>query len=1216
MFGTIFPALKMANCPFSSRVVGNVAMRVPTTFWCLWIIELLIAPLGDAFGASDTARHPVTQTFQGIPVTDDYRWLESNDSSEVRDWVNIQAGDAKRHLESLRIRGPIQQQFAYLQAQQSSSSEYSSLSWRPGKMFLLKKVPTDRLPVLVSMTSLEDLKSEKVVFDPNSPGTTSGIELRWFEPSPDGRFIALCLSSNSPQSGLGNLHLIEGSSGRPLTDVIQGVPTTPRAGSLAWIPSGVGFYYCWNRTTGTNQRGEHRTTSHVRFHRLGDPPSLDKLEMLPGALEYSGLELKSRWDDERILLKAYTNSGGPLTHFVRLPTGQWRTIADPVDQVTQVEFGRDPLYLELPKDESLYLLTTRNNLKGSIVRLPPNEWDIAQAKVIVPEDSNQLLEFHPTSSGVALLYRRRGTHVFVYKDFLSPALSGPSSRSELPDFRMPTGIQELIATRGDEVLFRTESYTTPYTWWRFDPNVRRDHSEQTALRGQSIVPWEDIQVTTVSVQLPTGAAVPMSLLHRRGLRFDGKRPTLVEFDGGLGKPRGPTFEIQRRFWFDQQGVIAMVHLTGVLGDSGHSPELRCLDRLESSIQETVACLNWLTRSNISSSSRIAVRGLNENALLSAAMLVRQPEMLRISMSEEGLYDLLTPWFERHPPGADVSPLNAIHKSLVQGALNSSPYHRIRPNVSYPAAVFTHRDPRSQDVISTQARKMVAALQNATASKAPVLLLNGLPGIENFGKEDTSSMSLKADLTSFLLSQMGVDVSWVEGGPWCGSVTHTSAVVKAKLARPGIVARLLVSTSSHWTNPIRLDSAIKDPNQHPVVAFSIDNLRPNTLYHYALEIDGQLDTTRSGQFRTFPSPGQASFQFAFASCARTGSTREVFDQIRNHHPLFFLHMGDFHYLDIQTNDIQRFRAAYDRVLSSPQQSELYREVPIVYMWDDHDYGGNSASRKSKTHDAARRAYDEYVPHYPFVRSRTEDPIYQSFSVGRVKFILTDLRSEREDPKKKDTATKTMLGVEQKAWLKQELLSANGTYPLICWMSSVPWIGVVGKGPYSSLRTNVYGYIHQSNSNQFLVKTNRSGRRSESTPVGEEDHWSVFSNERQEIADFIKSNQIRGVCILHGDSHMLAADDGSNADYASSRGAPIPVMCAGPLDQVSSIKGGPYSQGVYRVKDSNDESGFGLITIHDAGSRIRVNFSGRNQRDEEKVALQFEVPANATQIALPK
>ena len=80
------------------------------------------------------------------------------------------------------------------------------------------------------------------------------------------------------------------------------------------------------------------------------------------------------------------------------------------------------------------------------------------------------------------------------------------------------------------------------------------------------------------------------------------------------------------------------------------------------------------------------------------------------------------------------------------------------------------------------------------------------------------------------------------------------------------------------------------------------------------------------------------------------------------------MGDFHYLDIQTNSRALFRAAYDSVLASPEQSDLYRHVPIVYMWDDHDFGGNNSNRRSPSHEAARLTYEEVTfPHYPWFSS---------------------------------------------------------------------------------------------------------------------------------------------------------------------------------------------------------------------------------------------------------
>jgi hypothetical protein len=123
-------------------------------------------------------------------------------------------------------------------------------------------------------------------------------------------------------------------------------------------------------------------------------------------------------------------------------------------------------------------------------------------------------------------------------------------------------------------------------------------------------------------------------------------------------------------------------------------------------------------------------------------------------------------------------------------------------------------------------------------------------------------------------------------------------------------------------------------------------------------------------------------------------------------------------------------------------------------------------------------------------------------------------------------------------------------------------------------------------------------------GNEDHWSVYATERREIADFIKQHQIRGVCILHGDAHMLGADDGTHSDYATGGGAPIPVLAAAPLDQHASIKGGPYSQGVYAPR--KNEGCFGLVKVKDEGDKISVVYSGRNYLDEEKISLRFDVP----------
>jgi alkaline phosphatase D len=441
------------------------------------------------------------------------------------------------------------------------------------------------------------------------------------------------------------------------------------------------------------------------------------------------------------------------------------------------------------------------------------------------------------------------------------------------------------------------------------------------------------------------------------------------------------------------------------------------------------------------------------------------------------------------------------------------------------------------------------------------------------------------------------------GPICGAVTDTSALVKAKLFYRN-TARLLVSTSADLENPTSFGPVTSVQERGWMVEFRATNLMPNTQYFYALEITNAVQKQLLGAFKTFPPRDQpASFNFAFASCARTGSDNPVFDTIRQLRPLFYMNDGDFHYQNITSNAFVKFRMAYDEVLASPRQSLLYRSVPLVYVWDDHDFAGNNSNRRAPSHYAARYVYEEYVPHYDMPAGVGDVPIYQSFVVGRVKFILTDLRSERDPVKTPDGPGKSMLGAKQKRWFKNELLAAKGKYPLIFWVSSVPWIGTAGVN-YYPINSNVRGYIHHRNTWQF--KRDPATAEDDREVKNNADFWGAFTYERREIANFIRDNQITGLCVLHGDAHMLAADDGSSSDYASGGGAAFAVLCAAPHDQDPAIKCGPYSPGGYKFQKG--EGCFGYVQVRDSGARIDVQYSGRNFLNEEKILLRFTVVAN--------
>ena len=1186
-------------------------------------------------GPAKAARKPALTNYHGVVVADDYQWLEDETNAEVQSWTQTQHLMARAYLDRLPARSAIEERIEELF--EHASSDYYGARAGGGVIYCLRLKPPASQAALVRIVSLSTRASE-FVLNPNQLDTNGTTRIEFFQPSLDGKLVAVCLSE--PGVAGGTLTVYDGGTGHRHSDVISRVSFPGGGGSVAWDEQG--FYYTRYPRVGERPESELRLFPQVYYHRLGTSEAEDRYEAGRDWPRIAQIKLKTAPDRQHLLASVAHGRGGATAHWLRLPSGHWRSLAGFEDGVTQVDFGHDPLYIEWPADPFLYFLSFKPATHGRILKTPLAQPDFSHAHEIVKESEKPIQNFVLTASGLFIQYVDGGPTETHFHDFYAkaeprdtkddemtgdeekedkdeaeakdseelaeetpePAARGgwrrESERGARQEWKVELpgllAVQEALCVGGDLLLFRVSRYAHPPAWWSYDPIRNRTRIGITPFGTLSAVSFSDVETLRVFATSKDGTRVPMSIVRRKGIRLTGDNPTLLTGASGFGVSLAPGFDFTRRVWLDQGGLIAVANVRGggEYGESWHWAG--SLTNKQSAFDDFIACAEFLIRSNYSNPGKLAIQDVGEPGPLMGAALTQRPDLFRAVVTQAGEFDLLRA--ELEPEGAYRTGEFGSTAQLDQfRALHAySPYHHVVNRTAYPGVLLMPGEEADLD-----SRKMVARLQTASSSRHPVLLRagdsDGAAGRHGFAER----LAKLVDIYSFLFDQLGVEYSQVARGPWAGAVTPTSAVVKARLARAGLEARLALSTSPLLTSPVYTVPMRSDTNQNDVVAFQLEQLRPDTLYHYALEVGGRLDRVRRGQFRTFP-VGPASFSFAYASCARTASTSGVFDTIRENHPLFFLHTGDFHYENIQTNDLARFHAAYDRVLFSPEQGDLYRSAPIVYVWDDHDFGGNNANRRAGSHDVARRAYDEYVPHYPLLAGDT-GPIYQSFSVGRVKFIVTDLRSERDPSTNRDDAKKSMMGDQQKEWFKNELLSANGHYPLICWVSSVPWIGTKGSN-YYRVATNVFGYLHHTTVTN--VPDPRAARRSR-PPGSEEDQWSVYSTERREIADFIKSNHIQGVCILHGDSHMLAADDGSNSDYATGGGAPIPVMCGAPLDQQASLKGGPYSQGVYKVNFQKGEGAFGWVTIVDRRDEIELRYSGRNLRNEEKISLRFTVPA---------
>lgn len=382
--------------------------------------------------------------------------------------------------------------------------------------------------------------------------------------------------------------------------------------------------------------------------------------------------------------------------------------------------------------------------------------------------------------------------------------------------------------------------------------------------------------------------------------------------------------------------------------------------------------------------------------------------------------------------------------------------------------------------------------------------------------------------------------------WSGAVTPNSVKVNAKLTTNTTTARLVLSTSADLSSPIYGTYATANAANNRMAAMSATGLSPATKYYYAVEAAGIVDNSVDdiGSFST-PAASTFSYLFTIGSCSNS-SAHPVWQKMTEKNPFMQVITGDFHYVNPNSAvDINVHRNPYENnILNVANTRNLFRNVPLAYVWDDHDYCGNDATSSSAGRTNARQAFQEYVPHYPLAAGSGNVPIYQSFVIGKVRFIMSDLRSERTAGNGNTGSTSptlTAMGAAQKTWFKNELLLAKQNKQMVAWVTSISFGG------------------------------------------NQSDNWGGFRAEREEIANYLATEDIENLMILSGDAHMSAIDDGTNHDF--STGAVnlnrYPVMSASGLNQNGSNKGGTYNILGVSINPNNTVGQYGVVTITDGG-----------------------------------
>ncbi|PYX57824.1 MAG: S9 family peptidase [Acidobacteria bacterium] len=672
---------------------------------------------------------PLAETLHGTRIVDNYRWLEDGKNPETQKWVDAEMSYTRAVLDPLPGREQIHKRLTEL-----LTIGNINVPQIGGKYyFYTRRDGMQNQPVLYVREGLNG--QDRVVVDANQLAADGTIALDWFEPSEHGKYVAYGTSPSG--SEMSTLHIIETKTGKLLPDTIG----RTRAASIAWKLDNSGFYYTRYPKKGDVAEGQEMYNRHIFYHELGSDPADDPLIFGEGrdAEDWPNVTLSN---DGRWLL-------------IQVEQGWTKTELFLVDMksdkpASRVTTGKNFLYGGQVFDGKLFITTNEDAPRYRVFVTDATNFDRENWKEIIPQTDAVL----------------QGTGVFGGKLFAQYEQNASSQiklfdleGKKISDLALPT-IGTVFGSGGkwdrDELFYGFQSFTVAPSIYHYD---LKDGSTSlwTKVDAPSIDPAA-YEVQQEWYHSKDGTRVPMFVVHKKGLKKDGRNPTLVTAYGGFNVSLTPTFSRTAYLWMEHGGVYAVANLRGgaEFGEDWHRAGM--LDKKQNVFDDMIAAAEHLIAEKYTDKNHLAVQGGSNGGLLMGAMITQRPDLFRAVVCQVPLLDML------HYQDFQIAKLwipeygSAENPEQFKWLYAYSPYHHVKPGAEYPAILFMTADTDTR-VDPMHAKKMAALMQaeakNGTSRDRPILLRIETKAGHGAGKPVTKQIEEFTDLYSFLFWQLGV-----------------------------------------------------------------------------------------------------------------------------------------------------------------------------------------------------------------------------------------------------------------------------------------------------------------------------------------------------------------------------------------------------------------------------------------------------------------------------
>ena len=657
-------------------------------------------------------------------VNDPYRWLEDDRSKETEAWVKAENKVTFDYLNKIPFRAALKNRLEKLWNYEKIGAPFTEGAYT----YFYKNDGLQNQNVVYRQ---KEGQKPEIFLDPNTFSKDATTSLAGLSFTKDGSLAGYLISEGG--SDWRKAVVIYTRS----MEVIEDTLTDIKFSGLAW-KGNEGFYYSsYDKPKGSELSA--KTDQHkVYFHKLGTSQNKDRLVFGDKPEEKHRYISASVSDDQRYLtLSAATSTSGNKLFIKDLRDAN----SSLVPIVTDTDSDN---YLIDNVGTKLYIVTDRDAPNKKIVTVDAADPGIENWKDFIPETEHVL---SPSTGGGYFF-----TEYMV--DAVSKVMQYDYNGKLIREIKLP-GVGSASGFGGKkqekDFYFSFTNYITPGSSYKY--NVETGDYE-SYWKPDIDFESNDYESKQIFYTSKDGTKIPMIITHKKGLKLNGKNPTMLYAYGGFNISLTPSFSITNTVWMEQGGIYAVPNLRGggEYGKQWHDAGTKM--NKQNVFDDFIAAAEYLIDAKYTSSDYLAVRGGSNGGLLVGATMTQRPELMQVALPAVGVLDMLryhtftagAGWAYDYGTAEDSKEMFAYLKGY-------SPVHNVKEGIAYPATLITTGD-HDDRVVPAHSFKFAAELQEKQTGNNPTLIRIETNAGHGAGTPVSKTIEQYADIFGFTFYNMG------------------------------------------------------------------------------------------------------------------------------------------------------------------------------------------------------------------------------------------------------------------------------------------------------------------------------------------------------------------------------------------------------------------------------------------------------------------------------